>query len=135
MRFANSLSLKVKTEKLLKTLKHNRENHDTDYKEAVAQFLTQSVSMLEDRANAVKSRKIRNLHEVFQFNLPVPVSYIEAYDEVIKMLEYSEQEEIEISGDQYRAWVEDKWDWSRQFEAATLSYKGAGIGAVNPTCY
>lgn len=135
-RFATHIKLNVSSKKLLTTLKENREKHLQNYKTAVDLFKGQSLSLLESRISALKENQIKDLSQVLCFNLPVPVSYVQAYDEVIKMLEFSEQQEVEIDGNQYRAWVEDQWDWSHSFGASTLSYveaAGMPVGAPMAT--
>jgi hypothetical protein len=124
-RFATSLTLKVPTEKLLTKLKHNRSLHEGNYFKALEAFKIDATKALLDRGNSIKNDPVgeaRDYSKTFHFNIPIPVSYVSAYDEVIEMLEFSEQQEVEISGDQYRAWVEDKWDWSHTFENSTMWY-------------
>jgi len=130
MRFATNLTLKVPTSKLLATLKENKERHEKNYQEALTKFKKEALTLLAERMNAVSNGAVKDWSRVFQFNLPIPVSYVDAYDEVIKMLEFSGQGEIDITGDQYRAWVEDSWAWTHSFNESTMCYNGvAGLGS------
>ena len=127
MRFATNIKLNVPARKLLITLKENRKKHLKNYRIAVKLFKSQCLSLLESRVSSLKEDQI-DINYLLHFDLPVPISYVQAYDEVIKMLEFSEQQEVEIDSNQYRAWVEDQWDWSNSFGTSTLSYvEGVGM--------
>lgn len=132
MRTTNDFKIKVSKNKLLKSLNTNLKKHTEDYQEAVEKFcklLRVNYSMKLDRiAEAMETSppdliKLGDLGELVLINHPVPVSYEETYEQVIQMLYYTDQDEIEITADQYRAWVEDQWDWHSAFVGSTLSYK------------
>ena len=122
-RFATDLTLTVPAARLLDALKDNRIQHKKDYREALEKFKETSILELEARAHYIKEGEFTTFDRTFHFDVPIPVDYTSSYDEVIEMLEFSEQEEIEVTGSQYRAWVKDNWDWSHNFASNTLSYK------------
>jgi len=123
-RFDDELKIKVSVAKLLNQLEVNRAVHEANYNEAVKKFVEVSAKMLEERALDLKEGKIKDFNRTFSFNVPVPVSYVDTYNEVIGMLKFSTQEEVEITSSQYRSWVEDNWDWSHNFVSNTMSYNG-----------
>jgi len=123
-RFDEELKIKVSVVKLLEKLETNKTVHETNYNEAMKKFVDVSVKMLEERILDLKNGKIKDFNRTFNFNVPVPVSYVSTYNEVIGMLKFSTQEEIEITSSQYRSWVEDNWDWSHNFLSNTMSYNG-----------
>ena len=117
----------VKVATLLETLKMNRQKHALDYEEACKVFKDQAVKLLRKRASAIVSGKLKKTSKmVQQIPLPVPESYLDAYDHVIGFLAYGEEDEIEITGEQFDAWVNDNWDWSRSFVSNTRSYTSHG---------
>ena len=120
----NTLQITVKVSKLLNILKENREKHKENYDNAVKKFLELSTNELTERLENIKQNKIEDINRILVFNLPVPVNYLSAYNEIINMLEFCAQEEIKIDSSQYNAWVEDKWDWSNHFLSNSACYNG-----------
>ena len=121
-RFATTLTLKVPAEKLLKKLKENRQMHEENYQKALVEFKEKAITALKRRACLLEGDRAVLIPKIFQFDLPIPVNYVSAYDEVVEKLEFSEQKEVEVSGEQYRAWVNDEWDWSHSFASSTMWY-------------
>jgi hypothetical protein len=119
------LSLEVETEKLLTTLKANRATHQERYQAALTVFKEKAATELRNRANDLENGRLDEAPEgTFHFQLPTPVSYISEYDGVIEMLEFSEQKFINITGQQYEAWVKDQWHWTHAFAMSTMDYVG-----------
>jgi len=46
------------------------------------------------------------------------------YDRLIKMLEYTTEETIDLDENQYSQFVEDEWHWSAQTRAINSAYLG-----------
>jgi hypothetical protein len=133
MRGAINLEVTIERGKLLEQVKKNRAKHKDDFDSAMEVYLDQCVKHLRKRAEKVElyisdpevSRKAdedftpdRFMH----FNLSCPRQYLEVYDQVIESLEWTEEKEIKLSGDQFRNWVMDKWDWSEQFHSTVREY-------------
>jgi hypothetical protein len=55
-------------------------------------------------------------------NLRVPVSYAEAYETVIKMLEFEVGTTVELDTAEFEAYVMDKWDWADEFKVTSAFY-------------
>lgn len=57
-------------------------------------------------------------------NLPTPVDYTEEYDDAITRFEWHIGDEIELTTQEFKQYVLDKWGWEPLFAANTRSYTG-----------
>ena len=114
-----SFSMNFSTEKLVKILKENRETHaktaaemKEDHKVALKSILEQKIKDLE--AGKKVSHKI---------NLAEPMDYINKYDQVIKMLELTEDTNIQLTEYQFQQYVMDEWPEKETFRNVSDTYK------------
>lgn len=111
-------SVNIDRAELLKILKANRENHRKIFEEALEGYREEVVkeldSMLED---AKKGKKIRRA-----LSLVEPMDQTKDYDRVIKMLDMSKDNIIEISETDFACYVLDDWRWKDQFTASNTRY-------------
>lgn len=121
--------IKVKRDELLETIRKNRTAHIIDYKEAcdgyrgkALQRIDEIVGNLRGKINALKEGETIALMSV-SFGLDVPVSHERDYDQVIKMLEMSVDDEISLKSDEFACYVMDDWDWKQVFLASNARYK------------
>lgn len=112
--------ISVPVEKLLSTLKANRESHIGDYSDAVVEYREQVKEGLSSRLAELDS--LQDPKTFLAHNLKCPVTYQHVYDRVIKMLEMTDKESVQINGKQFAEWVEDQWDWSHDFNENTVAY-------------
>lgn len=57
-----------------------------------------------------------------------PDNHLRDYDAAIKMLEMSVDSELEIDNSTFQNLVMDRWDWSEDFQAVTMSYMSGPKG-------
>jgi hypothetical protein len=57
-----------------------------------------------------------------QFGLNVPQSHEKAYDQIIRMMEMSVDDEITLTCSQFACFVMDDWDWKEQWSASNATY-------------
>lgn len=111
-------TVKVKKSELLQKLKHNRAEHRAIFNEASAEFRKQVIKVLDERlADAREGKRI-----MLRINLTQPMDQTEEYDQAIAMCEMSVDDEIELSYDNFRNYVLDKWRWREQFIASNSEY-------------
>ncbi len=116
----NGLSIiTVKKEDLLVALKKNRSEHRALFLEAQDGFRVAFIHELDKmlaEARANKSyRKIVELEE--------PHDHTRDYDRIIRMLEMSVKDEIQITETEFSQYVLDDWSWKHQFIETSNTYR------------
>lgn len=125
-------AVKVKKSELLEVLKKNRELHHKIFLEAQGGYrsavISELDSMLEDARNGKRIRR--------QITLVEPVNQTADYDRVIRMMEMSCDETINLAEQEFEAYVLDNWRWKQQFNASNRGYSktlmafdGGNLGA------
>ncbi len=113
--------VKVARDELLGVLKKNREEHREIFLEALKGFRQAALEALEERiAEARKGKKI-----TLQFRLYEPKDQTKDYDRIIRMLEMSQDEIIELTEREFAHYVMDDWDWMDQFLHSNMGYSKA----------
>lgn len=112
---------------LLEKVRQNRDKHVTDVGKMRAAYKAEVVKQLEQRAEDIKTGaiKLKQSHWT-HFDIEYPVSYEEVYDQVIEILSWTKDEEIELSAEQFRNWVMDRWDWSSRVAGTKAVYASMG---------
>lgn len=104
---------------LLEKLKANRNEHRKIFLEAQTGFRQAAIreldSMLADARTPDK--KIRRT-----VNLVEPVDQTKDYDRAIAMLQMSVDETIQLDEHDFRAYVQDEWNWKAQFNSSNRMY-------------
>lgn len=117
-----SMNITVNRERLLEKLKENRAKHAQIVKEAKEGYWAE-----------VARRLIKLLEDIREENGPKPISftaqppkdYTGEYDTVITMLEYHTEETIQLTPDEARQLLEDRWDWMSAFLETNSAYSEA----------
>ncbi|MHA2279795.1 MAG: hypothetical protein ACXAC5_02735 [Promethearchaeota archaeon] len=111
-------TVKVKKDELLKILKENRAAHREIFEEASEAFRKEVIKVLDERlADAKAGKRI-----ILRIDLVQPMDQTEEYDQAIRMCEMSVDDEIELSYENFRNYVLDKWHWRDQFIASNAGY-------------
>ena len=114
-------SVKISVSKLLETLIANRAQHVIDFKDALEAYRTDSIEALEKALSEAKDGK-----EIQHYiSVTKPTSYEESYNTIIKMLEMSDDDVVELTMQEFTQYVEDKWQWKQTFLETANSYASA----------
>ena len=113
-------TVKIKVSELLKHLKTNRLNHIKDYHEAMLGY--RQAIREELKAKSVVAGQ--NLDVSHNLKTVRPTSYEDSYNEVIAMLEWTTDKEVELDRLEFQQYVQDNWNWKGNFLATTSVYKG-----------
>lgn len=120
--------VKCKKAELLDIVKANRETHIAEYAEAVEGYKDQAKAAIEKAMTRLKARiddleggEVLALHHV-SFDLVVPENHARDYDQVIKMLEMSVDEQLTIRSDEFACYVMDDWGWKEDWSNTTRMY-------------
>lgn len=111
----------ARKEDLLTALRKNRDQHEKDYIEAHEGWKIEVLKELERTTLHFKQTGILNRN----INLPEPENQTKHYDRVIRMLELSLADDVEISEQQFAHYVMDEWDWSGRHKLSVANYAGA----------
>ena len=104
---------------LLVVLKENRAKHQNTYNEALVGYREKLLEILNKMIVDIKDEKLTS-HTI---DLIIPKSYVKSYDECIKMLEFSSPfGDIELDESDFRHFVLDNWEWSREFSYSNSTY-------------
>lgn len=132
-------TVNINRDKLLATVRENLTKHVNEYNEAVTQYRSHLVTVLQENSK-IHQKNIRTAkagladgQNINQYDLasmktlpPMPTSYEDAYTKAIKMLEFSADEVIELTSDVFNQLVLDEWSWKGQFETTNAFYKSVG---------
>ena len=103
---------------IIKHLKANRGKHVETYEEAKKGYFKKAEAALKERLLDISAGKLVKLN----FDLKLPVCYVEQYDDLIQMIEMAKEDEHELSMAQYRCIVDDAWSWTDTFNITNSVY-------------
>lgn len=109
----------IKKAQLLETITANRTQHKNDFREAQVGFRAAALEAMKKNIELCSSGGEVKLG----IALVVPIEHTKDYDRVIRMLEMSTADEIQISEQQFTMYVMDDWEWKARFVGSTALYK------------
>lgn len=110
--------------KLITILEENREAHKLEFEQAMLQFRKALRNVLGEKIyDCIESPNPKGEISKILISFPQPESHLEDYDRALRMLNSHDDEQITVDAREYRELVEDEWDWSGRFKAATSNYK------------
>lgn len=111
-------TVKVNKTDLLAKLREQRTAHKAEYDEAMVNYRVKAVEELRARLAKIEAGEKVDL----AFTLLKPLEYLDSFDEAIAMLEWEQDDTIELDQQDFKRFVLNKWEWQRQFMAATSAY-------------
>jgi hypothetical protein len=112
-------SVKIKTSELLSVLKENRATHQSAYDEAMIGYREAVVKEIKSALKKAQANEdVDHLIRAVR-----PTSYIKSYDTVIRMLEMSSENVVEITMQEFNQYVEDNWHWKQEFSLTASTYR------------
>ncbi len=113
-----SRTVRVSKTRLIEQLQSNRERHQREYQEALAGYRGQLVTVLSRKLERAK-RKEDVSHAI---DLERPVDHLSEYDRALAILEWEEQDAVDLPLEDFERWVLDAWSWREAFKALHESY-------------
>jgi len=111
-------TVKIEKAALLAIVRENREKHRAIFLEAQEGFRAQAIAELDRLLeNAKAGRRIPR-----SWSMLAPVDQTKEYDRVLKMLEMSVDDIVELSQHDFARYVMDDWEWREQFLASNARY-------------
>jgi hypothetical protein len=131
MLHAHQRSVNVNRLLLISTLQKNLETHKAEYAEAVAAYQERLLADLQLAVKKVKKVKDVMALKDFEFEINFPEDHSSDYEDVITMFEFSVDENINLDGGSFRAFIENKWHWSGNHRDLMGTYAMAGSSIKN----
>lgn len=120
MHILNSMTIRANRNKVIETLKKNRERHKKIVAEARRGYVTKARDALLAKLKEVESGKVVSL----SFGMNAPQDHTKVYDTAIEMLTLHTEKTIVLDANQVRNLMMDQWDWSTHFLLANSAYSG-----------
>ena len=108
----------INQNELLAILRENRDTHEADYKDAYEGYLVTCGETLMRYLEEFKAGE----RETVQWTEFPPQSQVKDYDRVIRMLELSVDNEIELTADEFANYVQDDWAWKDNWLGSNSMY-------------
>ena len=118
----NQITIYVEKARLLSALKENREKHGAAYEKAKAGYL----KLAQRRLNEWLERLMNGELLDRAFLEAPPDDHTGDYDDVIQMMEWSQNDSIELTQGQFKQYVMDDWGWKDQWVTSNTAYLEAG---------
>lgn len=115
---SGSLTVNVNKVDLLATLKANREEHGATYEKAKAGYLKVTKNRLDELLAKIVEGEL--LDRIF-LEAP-PVDNTGDYDDVIEMMKWSQDDNIQLTQGQFKQYIQDDWGWKDSWMVSNTSY-------------
>jgi hypothetical protein len=117
-------TVRVKKDDVLSALQANREEHRQIFEEAIKNWKDQVIIRLEEMVEKAK----KDINEVvLSVGLVRPQDHTKDYNRAIKMLEMSQDDELELTQSDFAQFVMDDWGWQRDFLTTSSNYSARAI--------
>ena len=122
---ANAQQMNFKTADLIAKLESNRQQHVTEYYEAVKGYKEKIEETLSEALAKFKADPTI-YDKNFIVTLPTPVSYEKEYTTIIEMLTFCTDETIMLDRGNFQNFVLDEWNWKNSFASTAGVYNVGG---------
>lgn len=110
--------IKVDKAQLLETLQTNREKHVSTYEEVLEAYRNKCIELLEEHIVRIRDGAVEKVN----VSLPAPENYEDEYDKAIAMIEWHQDDSIELDSYEFDQFVRDKWRWKQEFTRMSETY-------------
>lgn len=108
----------VRKDRLLDILKSNKDAHRGQFLEALENYKTRSIELLEEHVERIRSGSV----ETVLVHLPRPEDHTDDYERAIATLEWTIFDEVELTIREFDMYVRDNWNWKAAFVATNTMY-------------
>lgn len=120
------------TDKLLATVKNNRQGHLNQWEEAHEKWRERQVEKmvefkkeLEKAISAAQEGRVTKWPVQNAYVLREPRNHVKEYDRTIRRLEMTIDKEMYLTLNDFDRYVMDEWSWKGEFAATNSAYIGA----------
>ena len=122
-------TINIKVSDLLPIVKQNLEKHNNVYEAAVSGYWIKAESELNNKIIQIQKKEKIEPH----LNVNYPTSYSDEYKKVIRMLELTSDNTVQLTANEFDAYVRNHWQWRYSFLSSNMGYINACSGAVIAT--
>lgn len=115
-------TVRMNKAELAEILTANKEKHTKAYQEAYDGFLNLQIKRAKKILKQAEKRKKVMIHDIWRDVAAEPNDYTADYQRAIDMLGHEVDEVVVLTNEEYDAYVNDVWDWTGHFEAASMNY-------------
>lgn len=142
MRAITDRTVNVSRQRLLCTLRGNREKHAGEYAEAMdlwrqeirekienarqkalQEVTSRAEAAMKDPDSHVERDDFYFLDENVSVHAVRPRSFLSEYDSAILLFDHDVSDTVELSMAEFRCFIQDQWDWSQHFAQTMSLYK------------
>ena len=117
------MAMKFKKNDLVLTVQKNRDAHRAIFLEALDGYKKKAIDQLEAHIERVKRGDVYQLY----VSLAEPMDHTRDYNRLLKMLDMTVDEDIEITEAQFAQYILDDWEWKRQFISTNSAYSATAL--------
>lgn len=127
-------TVRVNKNELLEILVENRKKHKIEYKESIKAYRVKAADLFTKELQKIVAGKKFSTY----FDLTRPECHEKDYDLIIKMVEMSVDDVLELEQHEFNQLVNDEWNWKSSFKISVYSnayYSGSsGISGTSGSC-
>ena len=116
----------AKRDRVLETIRANRTKHQTEYKEALAEYAQKLAVFVQKKVDEIKAGAILSPNQLLP-PFEKPQDHTESYDVAITLLEYEIREDITLDTADVESYLMDRWTWMKSFKASYESIKSIRV--------
>lgn len=105
---------------LVKKIKSNLSSHRITYEAAVKEFERRTLELLRRQLEAAE--RGGEFDRFALSRMPVPEDHTDDYKRTLRMLEMETRDEVSVTENEFRRYVDDEWEWSRSWTENTVGY-------------
>lgn len=117
----NGITIQVSKDRMLETLRANRDKHAKEYDKAKRGWIKLLRKELTGKLETLDAGGKLNLHIENQ----KPQNHLTEYDEAIEMVGYHAHPTIELDQKEFRQYMKDDWNWKQYWHESTSTYLAA----------
>lgn len=114
------MKVSIDRNRLIETLKSNREKHEREYKAAKVGYRATLMTMFADCLKRLEDGHDSEHGDIF--SLHKPSHYLKDYDRAIAMFEMAQEESIVLDDEDFQKLVLDDWEWKSRFSTVNSGY-------------
>jgi hypothetical protein len=115
-------TVNIKKSDLLEIVSDNLASHKRDYTEAMAGWHERIVDRYEAVLSDIRSGNYKQA--IYPaVDLPMPESHEDDYMTILRMLELSADEIVELTYREFEQYVRDEWSWKESFTTTAGNYR------------